>query len=679
MNNGKRLLSGGIAAALVCSLAFPALAAEMPGGADMPQGGMMDAPTMPGQTPGGSNVPSPPPGGGGSAPTSYDAVVTYDKDTTVSWVGEIQSTGKDENAILVTDGAVTMDNLTITRTSNDSTGGDNSSFYGVGAAVLTTGGTAIVRNSIIDTDASGGAGVFAYGDGTALVTDCIINTARNASGGIHVAGGGSLYATNVTATTQGGSAAAIRSDRGGGLMVVEGGAFTSNGTGSPAIYCTAEIGVRDALLTANNSEAVCIEGLNSVYLYDCELTGNMRDDSQNDTTWNVILYQSMSGDSQVGNSTFQMVGGKLTAKNGGMFYTTNTESTFLLKDVDITYPEDSEFLLRCTGNANQRGWGATGENGAQCTFTAIDQALEGNVVWDSISTLDLYLTGESALTGAFVYTTRFGEGDGYANLYIADGSEWVVTGDSVLSNLYCAGTIVAADGKSITIQDKSGKVLVEGDSAYTVTVDTYSEPVSVSESGAGSLLSFEQFVAKNTGSDTVEESEGPGPDPDSAPVIETAGIAPEAQGTAYPSTQTVLVDGKETQFQMYALRGDAGVTYYIKLRDLAAILDGTDAQFNVGWTQERGVFVETGKAYTDRNGQENQSPYSGEQSYTRYTNGTDVDGVNLALQAFAITDDAGGASHYFKLRDLGQALGFNVGFDGTNIFVETDKPYTAND
>ena len=101
-------------------------------------------------------------------------------------------------------------------------------------------------------------------------------------------------------------------------MTVNGGSYTSNGTGSPAVYSTADITVSDATLTANGSEAVCIEGLNSLKLTNCYLTGNMQDLSQNDCTWNVILYQSMSGDSEVGNSTFSMTGGSLTAKNGGI-------------------------------------------------------------------------------------------------------------------------------------------------------------------------------------------------------------------------------------------------------------------------------------------------------------------------------------------------------------------------
>ena len=39
----------------------------------------------------------------------------------------------------------------------------------------------------------------------------------------------------------------------------------------------------------SSTEAVCIEGLNSLHLFDTDLTGNMSDDEQNDCTWNVIL------------------------------------------------------------------------------------------------------------------------------------------------------------------------------------------------------------------------------------------------------------------------------------------------------------------------------------------------------------------------------------------------------
>ena len=350
---------------------------------------------------------------------SYSAAEEYTDDTEID--GEsITSTGTDENAAHIYEGAsVVLKNITFTRTSSDSTGGDNSSFYGVGAAVLDTDGVTYISGSTIETDAAGGS-------------------------------------------------------------------YTSNGTGSPAVYSTADIAVNNAALTANGSEAVCIEGMNSLHLYDCSLTGNMSDNDQNDCTWNVILYQSMSGDSEAGNSTFEMKSGTLTAKNGGMFYTTNTESTITLSGVDIQNADDSEFFLRCTGNNNQRGWGTAGENGADCLFTAVSQTMEGDVIWDSISKLDFYITEGSTLTGAVLDDETYAGdgGDGYCNLYIAEGSTWTVTKDSVLSVLSSTGTVQDPDGKSVTIKGSDGTVYVEGDSKIVVTVDTYDTKGDVSGASA---------------------------------------------------------------------------------------------------------------------------------------------------------------------------------------------------
>lgn len=401
------------------------------------------------------------PGGQSQGVDSYTAVNEYIEDTTVS-NETIESTGTDENAALISSGAnVTLDNDTITRTSADSQGGDNSSFYGVGAAVLATEGTAYVKDGSVTTDAAGGAGLFAYDDGTVYASGTTVETTQDTSGGVHVAGGGTLYGWDLDVETNGESSAAIRSDRGGGTMVLDGGNYVSNGVGSPAIYSTADIAVSNASLTANGSEAVCIEGLNSIHLYDCDLTGNMSDLDQNDNTWTVILYQSMSGDSEVGNSTFQMDGGSLTSENGGVFYTTNTESTITLNNVDINYNDDNEFFLQCTGNTNQRGWGQAGANGADCHFTGISQDMQGNVIWDSISDLDFYLTDGSSLTGAVVDDESYaGEGgEGYCNVYVSADSTWTVTGDSEYT---------ITTGSYSDTADMSGATAIQDQSVYTV-------------------------------------------------------------------------------------------------------------------------------------------------------------------------------------------------------------------
>ena len=424
-----------------------------------------------GNTPGGGA----PGGSTSSQPESYNAVTEYTEDTEVS-DETFSSTGSDENAVLVSNGAnVTLKDITLDRTSSDSTGGDSSSFYGVGAGLLATDGTVSVDNATITTDSAGGAGIFSYGNGNVTVSDSTITTTQDTSGGIHVAGGGTLTAKNLTVTTDGASSAAIRSDRGGGTMTVDGGSYTSNGTGSPAVYCTADISISNASLTANGSEAVCIEGLNSLKLTACDLTGNIPENEQNDCNWAVILYQSMSGDSEVGNSDFSMTGGSLTSKNGGMFYTTNTESTFYLSGVDLSYSDSNDFLLKCTGNSNARGWGSSGANGADCEFTTDAQTMAGKIIWDSISQLDVSLENKSTWTGSFVQdeSNAGNGGDGYANLTIDSSSTWIVDGDSTLSSLTCKGTITDENGNTVTVKGSDGATYVEGTSDYTITVSSY--------------------------------------------------------------------------------------------------------------------------------------------------------------------------------------------------------------
>lgn len=209
--------------------------ADMPGGPDGPQGGPENG------VPGAGG----PGGGAQSAPTSYSSVKEFTSDTEETGQSYI-SEGTDESAVLASNGAnVTLKNFTVNRTSEDSKGGDSSSFYGVGASILATDGTVDLKGGTITSDADGAAGAFAYDKGTVNISDTAITTTGNTAGGIHAAGGGTVNAENLTVHTSGESSAAIRSDRGGGTMRVKGGSYTSSGTGSPAVYCTADIEVKD--------------------------------------------------------------------------------------------------------------------------------------------------------------------------------------------------------------------------------------------------------------------------------------------------------------------------------------------------------------------------------------------------------------------------------------------------
>lgn len=210
------------------------------------------------------------------------------------------------------------------------------------------GATVTLQNATVNTSVKNGNGVFSYGTGTTVnISDSTIQTT----------GGGTTNASNLDVETEGNSSAAIRSDRGGGTIHADGGTYVTNGTGSPAVYSTAEISVFDAILTSNNSEGIVVEGKNSVSLTDCDLTGNMtgtyQDDSEN--IHNIMIYQSMSGDAEVGEASFTAEGGSITAKSGDMFYVTNTDCTISLKNV--AFKLANEVFLRVEGNSSGRGWG----------------------------------------------------------------------------------------------------------------------------------------------------------------------------------------------------------------------------------------------------------------------------------------------------------------------------------
>ena len=54
------------------------------------------------------------------------------------------------------------------------------------------------------------------------------------------------------------------------------------------------------------------------------------------------------------------------------------------------------------------------------------------------------------------------------------------------------------------------------------------------------------------------------------------------------------------------------------------------------------------------------------------------DGGPVNLTSFLLKDSAGNGYTYYKLRDLGQLLNFNVGWTAERgVFIETGKPYAG--
>ena len=415
--------------------------------------------------PGGDQTGGDPGAGGAPGGNSSGTVTQGSSATTLSGDGTYSdetytSTGDDENALRVDNATVTLDGITVDKSAGATSSTENGDFYGVNAALLATNGaTVTIKNATVTSSAQNGNGVFSYGSGTTVnISDSTITTTADNSGGIQTTGGGTTNASNLTVDTSGNSSAAIRSDRGGGTVNVDGGSYTSNGYNSPAVYSTAAITIKDAALTANNSEALVIEGQNSIDLEDCTVSGNMSDTkgtSSDENVHNVMIYQSMSGDADVGTSSFSMTGGNLTSNNGAMFYITNTDCTLSLSGVDIVNKDSDAYLMNITGNSASHGWGTAGANGAQVTFTADDQILEGDIKVDSISTLNMTLSGNSTFTGTINIDENEEGGEAVSDnavVTIEEGSTWTLTGDCTITSLTNNGTI-NFNGYTITLAD----------------------------------------------------------------------------------------------------------------------------------------------------------------------------------------------------------------------------------
>lgn len=373
-----------------------------------------------------------------SGNAQYSAQTEITDDTTISNESYSSKTA-DENAVLVSRAEATLDNITVTKT-GDSDGGDNTSFYGTNSGIIAKDGAKLtIKNSTVTTNATGANGVFSYGgsattdnassDSTEVnISNSTIITKKDNSGGIMTTGGGIMNATDLTVKTYGTSSAAIRSDRGGGTVNVNGGTYTTNGQGSPSVYSTADISVKNAKLVSNVSEGVVIEGKNSVNLENCELNdNNTKLNGQSTTYKNIFLYQSMSGDADTGTASFTAKNCKITTQKGDTLYVTNTAAEINLENNTISNTDSSGYFLR----VQKDSWGNSGSNGGAVELNMKNQKAKGNVCVDSISTLTMSLSGGSCYEGALNSENSAKE----LSLKLNSSSKIKLTGDSYVSTL----------------------------------------------------------------------------------------------------------------------------------------------------------------------------------------------------------------------------------------------------
>lgn len=401
------------------------------------------------------------PGSTTASNVSHKGATELSADTTLNAPNYSSSTGG-ENALLVTGGEINLANPTIAKSGDESS--ENSDFYGTNAAVLAAGGAVVIDGGIVSTNGAHANALFSYGEDSSIIaTNTKVTTSKDNSGGIMVTGGGHFIATDLTVETSGRSSAAIRSDRGGGVIAVTGGTYTSNGVGSPAIYSTAMISTNGATLVSTKSEGVVIEGSNSVSLFDSTLTDTNTELNGNSETYkNIFIYQSMSGDAEEGTGYFYASGSTITTNAGDTFYITNTTAEIELSNNKIINNDTKSAFLRAEGAK----WGTAGANGGDVTLTLTGQVIEGDIILDELSTLDLkmeqsYYMGalNAANTAKSVSVTL----DATSNLVLA-GDTYLTTltnADTTNMNIYSNGYKLYVAGSEVAVNGSEAPAVPE--------------------------------------------------------------------------------------------------------------------------------------------------------------------------------------------------------------------------
>ena len=428
-----------------------------------------------------------------NAPTANDININETIENTVDGEHVIQADGTEENYSHIN-----------VKKSGDSQQGDEADFYGENSAVFATNGATLnLSDILLETNGTHANGIFSYGEGTTVnVSDSVIETSGNCSGGLMTTGGGTMNASNLSIHTTGNSSAAIRSDRGGGTVTVNGGKYTTDGIGSPVIYSTADITVSDATMESTASQGAVVEGKNSVTLNNVDLTANnnMKNSDKSDYYQAVMIYQSMSGDASEGQGSFTMNGGTLTNQNGDIFFINNTTAQIELNDASITNNDSNGVFLR----AAAAGWGNEGSNGGQVELTASSQDINGNLMVDAVSNLNLSLKNESTLTGAINPDGQ--EGGVYVEL--DENSTWTLTEDSYITGLTCDEDAIQLNGHKLYI---NGTEYTENTASTGDAIDL----TTVTGSGQGQNQSGQQPPAKPDGANNFEHQLPTKPDDNS--------------------------------------------------------------------------------------------------------------------------------------------------------------------
>lgn len=300
---------------------------------------------------------------------------------------------------------------------------------------------------------------------------------------------------------------------------------------------------------------------------------------------------------------------------------------------------------------------------------AVDETAGEYLTYDGKLAVGYFFSSDGGATEDAVnvwggdYPYLKGKADPYEDVENAYNGVWSVTltAEQVQSKLRAKGyDIGAVASVAVTARTKTDNV-----NEVTVT-DTAGKQVKISKDAVRSVFGLNSIRYQITPNTTATSK--------TAAISKTA-AAPKIQ----PSTHLVTVDGNSTAPQGYNIDGNN----YFKLRDIAYIVNNTDAQFDVSWDAAANeITLIKNQAYQAVGGE----LAAAEQAVVKNVSVSDVkillDGKQLSLSGYRIN-----GNNYYKVRDVSDAVGFTIGFDEASQTVqivtkpagETQPPETPDE
>lgn len=344
--------------------------------------------------------------------------------------------------------------------------------------VLGSNANALLVNSFLESDAVGAPGIIAVDSGLALAQNASIETASQQSGALATSYGGTILANALNASTTGAQSPTLFVATKQGSISAANSSFATTSQESPLISNAGRIELDNVSGVADNSSVAMLRDAGSLIVQGSRLVSNQRQQAPTEpTTGAITLYREdpVTMETLHENTVFQAADSSIKSdlETGSLFYLTNTRAKILLSNTSLEFDDASMPLLTAVGN-NTNGWGTQGSNGASVTFTATNQTLQGDVIVDAQSSVDLFLLDSSNWRGSArnVASTSNSLISDQLNVSIDGNSTWVVSNNSSVTNLNLApgARLIDPQGKGVKIHDGNGFSLVDGASDITVTV-----------------------------------------------------------------------------------------------------------------------------------------------------------------------------------------------------------------